>query len=361
MVEPNHFKQILDSLLTAVIVLDRDLNIYCVNNSAEILLGISGEHFVGRPVSQCFSECDPTANNFREAVINKSDFTMRRAVWKLHNDTEITVDYSVMQNFDLESIIVEVQPLDRLLRISREEAMLATQETSKNLVRSLAHEIKNPLGGIRGAAQLLERELSMSDAGNDYDEFTRIIIDETDRLRNLVDRMLGPRRAPKEEPTNIHEVLEHVMSVLKAETEGRPSFDRDYDPSIPHIKGDRELLIQAILNIVRNAVQVLQENNQDNGHIIFRTRVQRRFTIGRTQHALVLRASIVDNGPGIPPEIIEDIFFPMITGRAEGTGLGLAIAQNLISQHKGTIECESVPGKTEFSIYLPLDNNHAEA
>ena len=238
--------------------------------------------------------------------------------------------------------------------------MLSTQETSRNLVRSLAHEIKNPLGGIRGAAQLLARELSAHSI--DFDEYTRIIIDETDRLRNLVDRMLGPHRPVNRKPTNVHEVLERVIKVVRAETSNQLELVRDYDPSIPEIPGDRELLIQSLLNIARNAVQVLLEHDlEKDGVITFRTRVQRRYTIGRKQHPLVARISIADNGPGIPPELVKDIFFPMITGRAEGTGLGLAIAQNLIGQHDGIIKCESVPGLTEFSIYLPLDEPYAEA
>lgn len=355
------YKQILDSLLTAAIVLDSDLYVSFVNASAEILLSVSSEQVVGRHVTQCFCDLDGSPTSFRDALAENRNFTMRRARWRLHNCSEITVDYSVTSNPELGLIIIEAQPLDRLLRISREEAMLSTRETSRNLIRSMAHEIKNPLGGIRGAAQLLARELS-SRYTSDFDEYTRIIIDETDRLRNLVDRMLGPHRRVKSEPTNVHEVIEHVMSVLRAETENCLPLIRDYDPSIPEIPGDRELLIQAILNVARNAVQVLQENGHEkDGQITFRSRIQHRFTIGRKQYPLVVKISILDNGPGIPTEIIDDIFFPMISGRAEGTGLGLAIAQNLIGQHEGIIECDSEPGLTEFSIYLPLEDHYAEA
>ncbi len=361
MVEPSHYKQILDNLLTATIVLDQQLRISCVNTSAEILLSVSNDQVLGKDARHCFADIDGTPDSFMEALRDNRHYTMRRARWRLHNNIEITVDYSVTPNPDLGMIIIEAQSLDRLLRINREEAMLSTQETSRNLIRSMAHEIKNPLGGIRGAAQLLARELANSQM-DDYEDYTRIIIDETDRLRNLVDRMLGPHRQAHRKPTNIHEVLEHIMSVLRAETSNTINIKRDYDPSIPDVPGDRELLIQALLNIAGNAVQVLQEHDlAEQGCIIFRTRVQRRFTIGRKQHPLVARISIIDSGPGIPPELIEDIFFPMITGRAEGTGLGLAIAQNLISQHDGIIECDSEPGMTEFSIYLPLEEDYAEA
>lgn len=358
MVEPVNFKQLLDNLITAVIVLDADLKLFHINVAAEMLLGISGEQAVGKPIQYCFNELDGTPASLREALQFNHHFTKRRARWRLHNHSEITVDYSVTPSAELDMVIVEVQPLDRLLRISREEAMLSSQETSRNLVRSMAHEIKNPLGGIRGAAQLLERELNSPD----LEEYTRIIIDETDRLRNLVDRMLGPNKPAERKLFNIHEALEHVASVIKAEVGRQIVLVRDYDPSIPDLKGDKEQLIQATLNVARNAMQSLLESDTENARVItFSTRVQRRYTIGRRHYPLVVRVAIIDNGPGIPPELIEDIFFPMITGRAEGTGLGLAISQKLVNQHHGLIECTSEPGHTEFSIYLPLDDNYAEA
>lgn len=351
MLERTDFKQLLDSLITAVVVLDSKLDIYHVNASAEALLGISGTQVEGKPVGQCFSETDGTPGSLREALRQDRNFTKRKARWRLHNLSEITVDYSVTPNTEMDLLIIEVQPLDRMLRISREEALLSSQETSRNLVRSLAHEIKNPLGGIRGAAQLLERELP----GEDLEEYTRVIIDETDRLRDLVDRMLGPSQPLQRKPVNVHEVLEHVATVIKAEAGGRVSMLRDYDPSIPEIPGDKPSLIQGVLNIARNALQALQENpQQEDATIRFSTRIQRRFTIGRRHHPLVARVDIIDNGPGIPPDLLEDIFFPMITGRPEGTGLGLAISQNLVNQHDGLIECQSEAGKTVFSIYLPL-------
>lgn len=360
MVDPIHFKQILDGLTTAVLVLDADLKLYCVNNSAEMLLGVSGDQVVGKSIHHCFSDLDRSPKSFMAAVNQGRHLTFRRARWRLHNSSEITVDYSVTPNNELGSVIIEVQPLDRLLRISREEAMISTQETSRNLVRSMAHEIKNPLGGIRGAAQLLARELQTRE-GESLEDYTGIIIDETDRLRNLVDRMLGPHKPLEHQPVNVHEVFEHVLAVISAETGKTIKLRRDYDPSIPEVPGDKELLIQATLNIARNAVQALLENEMDGtGEIILSSRVQRRCTIGRKQYALAAKISIVDNGPGINPEIIEDIFLPMITGRAEGTGLGLAIAQNLISQHHGTIECRSIAGHTDFSIYLPLEGQNAK-
>lgn len=357
MVHPSHFKHILDGLMTAVIVLDDERRLYSVNSSAEALLGVSSEHILGKPIGECIKPISNDGETILDLIYQDGSFTMRKARWEVHNHTVITVDYSVIPNPELDAIIIEVQPLDRLLRISREESLQATAETSRNLIRSVAHEIKNPLGGIRGAAQLLSRELD----SNDLEEYTRVIISETDRLRNLVDRMLGPHRPAERDPINVHEVLEHVISVLRAETDNALSMKRDYDPSIPMIPADQELLIQAVLNIGRNAMQVLLENDmRDTGQITFCTRIKRRITIGRVQHPLVVKVCIVDNGPGIPADLIEDIFFPMITGRAEGTGLGLAIAQNLIGQHDGVIECDSRPGHTQFAIYLPLELNYAQ-
>ncbi|TVZ37290.1 two-component system nitrogen regulation sensor histidine kinase GlnL [Alteromonadaceae bacterium 2753L.S.0a.02] len=351
----NSYQHILDSLLTAIILVDHNLTVVHMNASAEMNLGVSGEKIAGKPIHACFSSADGTPMSLEDALRNNRNFTKRKASWNLHNNQSIIVDYSVIPSHDMDHMVIEFQPLDRLLKISREEAMLASQETSRNLIRGMAHEIKNPLGGIRGAAQLLARELHHEE----LEEYTRIIIDETDRLRNLVDRMLGPHKSSEPKPTNIHEVLEHVYAVIRAEVGNQIVIKRDYDPSIPLLTADRAQLIQATLNIARNAMQSLIENNTETPLITFRTRVQRRYTIGRTHHPLVAKINITDNGPGIPPELIEDIFFPMITGRANGSGLGLAISQNLVNLHRGIIECVSEKGKTEFTIYLPLDTDNA--
>ncbi|MFW5824592.1 MAG: nitrogen regulation protein NR(II), partial [Marinobacter sp.] len=242
------------------------------------------------------------------------------------------------------------------LRISREEDLLTQQETTRILVRGMAHEIKNPLGGIRGAAQLLDRELD----DEDQKEYTQVIIAEADRLRGLVDRMLGPNRALRFAPTNIHEVLERVRTLLEAESRGRLNFRRDYDVSLPEFPGDKEQLIQAFLNIARNAMEAAFEYrdgpcSDEPPTITFRTRVLRQFTIGQRRHRLVCRVDIIDNGPGIAPDLLQNIFYPMISGRANGTGLGLSITQSIIGQHHGLVECESEPGKTDFIIFLPLE------
>jgi two-component system, NtrC family, nitrogen regulation sensor histidine kinase GlnL len=349
------YKQLLDSLTTAVVLVDSSFRVVDINTAAESLLEVSYQQIANTTLGAYFHESIAALEKIRKAMDDSSQYTKRKARWRLHTGKNITVDYTVTPLTDKGQLLLEVQPLDRLLRISRDEALIASQETTKNLMRGLAHEVKNPLGGIRGAAQLLDRELDTEE----LKEYTHIIIAEADRLRNLVDRMLGPRQPLDVKQTNIHEVLERIIAVVKAETAGKILFTRNYDPSIPDVPGDPEMLIQAVLNIVRNAMQALLEHKQNAApEIILRTRIHRQFTIGRKHYPLVAWISIEDNGPGIPQNIIDDIFYPMISGRAEGTGLGLAISQQLITQHHGLIECTSEPGQTIFSIYIPLDNKH---
>ena len=240
--------------------------------------------------------------------------------------------------------------VDRQLRISREEHLLSQHQATQALIKGLAHEIKNPLGGLRGAAQLLERELP----DPALREYTRIIIDEADRLQALMNRMIGPSRMPTRARVNIHNVLEHVRGLVLAEYPSGPLVLRDYDPSIPELTADQDRLIQAFLNIARNAAAATGVD----GQLELRTRVLRQFTIGSRRHRLVLLTEISDNGPGIPEEIKDRIFFPMVSGHPSGTGLGLAIAQELINQHGGLIEYESRPGNTRFYVYLPLESEH---
>jgi two-component system, NtrC family, nitrogen regulation sensor histidine kinase GlnL len=218
------------------------------------------------------------------------------------------------------------------------------------VLRGLAHEVKNPLGGLRGAAQLLERELS----DKQLKEYTRIIVHEADRLRNLVDRVMGGYTPLNKRPVNVHEVLEHVRKLVLVETPVGLTVRCDYDPSLPTLQADAEQLIQAALNILRNSVQALGGK----GTVVIRTRIERSFTIGHTHHRLALRVDIEDNGPGIPAELLDKIFYPMVTGRADGTGLGLSIAQDIVARHGGLIECASQPGRTLFTLYLPVENHH---
>lgn len=350
------YKHLLDSLNTAVVVADANLRVWHMNPAAEALLTVSGERVEGVNLGTVVHESEAALKDLQLALANDHQFTRRRAEWTTGHGSHLTVDYSVTPLTNPRGLLIEIQPLDRLLRISREEALLSAQDTSRNLVRGMAHEIKNPLGGIRGAAQLLARELD----DGELKEYTQVIIEEADRLRNLVDRMLGPRTPPKLQPINIHQILERVCVLVIAESAGAVTITRDYDPSIPDLPGDAEQLLQATLNIVRNAMQALLENKVEHGVICLRSRIQRQFTIGRVHHPLVCRIDIVDNGPGVPAGLIEDIFYPMISGRAEGTGLGLAISQQLINQHNGLIECESRPGQTQFTIYIPMEQPDAK-
>ena len=329
---------LLDNLTTATLLLNGELRLEYMNPAAEMLLAVSGQRSHGQFISELFTESTEALSSLRQAVEQAHPFTKREAQLTSLTGQTITVDYAVtpILHQGQTLLLLEVHPRDRLLRITKEEAQLSKQETTKMLVRGLAHEIKNPLGGIRGAAQLLARELP-EDGLRDY---TNVIIEEADRLRNLVDRMLGSNKLPSLAMTNIHEVLERVCSLVEAESQGCFTLVRDYAPSLPDVLIDREQMIQAVLNIVRNAMQAISSQNELRlGRITLRSRALRQFTIGHVRHRLVARVEIIDNGPGIPLELQDTLFYPMVSGRPDGTGLGLAITQNIISQHQGLIEC----------------------
>lgn len=357
MLTSDFHKRLLENLSTSVILLNQQLQASYMNPAAEMLLEVSGKRTKDAFVRDIFIESPDSVESLKKCFLQGHSYIKRETEFLLHNGNKITVDYSAspVPGTTPPLLLVEIQARDRLLRISREEELLANQETARILIRGMAHEIKNPLGGIRGSAQLLERELP----DPELHEYTQIIIEESDRLRNLVDRMLGPNKAFKLAPCNIHEVLERVYSLINVEAKGRIRLIRDYDPSIPEFAGDKEQLIQAFLNISRNAMQALtqQTTRKTPGSITFKTRPLRQFTIGHTRHRLVLRVDIVDDGPGIPNNLVQNIFYPMISGRADGTGLGLSITQGIIGQHNGLVECESEPGKTNFIIFIPLENN----
>ena len=347
-------QQLLDHLSTGVLLLDGDLTVIYMNPAAEDLLQVSGRRGVGENFASFIRDNEQDLNTINDAFESGHAYTKREAGLTLHNQHHITIDYSVSPIHHPEThsavLLIEIQGRDRLLRISREEQLISNQETTRSLVRGMAHEIKNPLGGIRGSAQLLARALPEED----LKEYTNIIIEEADRLRDLVDRMLGPHQLPQTELTNVHEVLERICQLLYAEHPNAVHIERDYDPSIPEFFIDKSQLIQAVLNICRNGIQALLENHIEAPQLILKTRTISQFTIGHRRHRLVAHIMIVDNGPGIPDHIQENLFYPMVSGRAEGTGLGLSIAQTLINQHDGIIEYDSAPGRTAFSIYLPL-------
>ena len=346
-------QQILENLSNAVLCLDDGLNVTYLNPACEVLFGISTRYAEGQALAQAIPPLAEQEQQLLEAIAANNAYTARELQLPKANDT-VTVDCTVTPlsaSGGQRGLLMELMPLDRHLRISRDDQLLAQHEASRHVIRGLAHEIKNPLGGLRGAAQLLEREL----ADEGQKEYTQVIINEADRLQNLVNRLLGPNRPPEMTEINIHEPLERVRQLVEAELPSGISLDRDYDPSIPNMVADAEQLIQSFLNIVRNAVQAVGEE----GQIFVRTRTQRRFTIASVNHRLVDRVDIEDNGPGLPAEMIEQIFYPMVTSRAEGTGLGLSISQSLINAHGGLIECHSRPGKTVFSVFLPLDEANA--
>lgn len=350
------YKQILENLSTAVVLLDGKMSVEYANPAAEMLLEATLRRLTQIPVSEWFSPETNGIEDLRACFESGHPYTRREARLVTQGGGQLTVDYSINPLFWTggRQLLIEIEARDRLMRIEREEDLLTQHETARSLVRGMAHEIKNPLGGIRGAAQLLERELP-DPALHDY---TRVIIEEADRLRNLVDRLLGPRKLPKLEDVNIHAILERVCQLIEAETKGSVKLDRDYDPSIPEFTGDAEQLIQAVLNIIRNSMQAMQAVDTESPTIKIRTRAFRQITLGAEKHRLVCSVEIADNGPGIPEEILSKIFYPMVSGRAEGTGLGLSIAQSIINQHQGLIECETRPGETKFQLFIPLEINH---
>jgi two-component system nitrogen regulation sensor histidine kinase GlnL len=249
-------------------------------------------------------------------------------------------------------VVIEMLPVAQQARQEREERLLDQAQMNKELIRNLAHEIKNPLGGIRGAAQLLEMEID----ARDLKEYTQVIIHEADRLQTLVDRLLAPHRRPHVvSDVNIHEVCERVRSLILAEFPRGLRVVRDYDTSLPEFRGDSEQLIQAVLNIAHNACQALAERiAQGDAELVLRTRIARQVTFGKQRYRLALELHVIDNGPGVPPALQDRIFYPLVSGREGGSGLGLTLAQTFIQQHHGLIECDSVPGRTDFKILIPL-------
>ena len=347
------FRRILENANTAILLFDADLELVYMNPASEMLLAISAKRAAAAPVDRLLPNNQSLVESLRRGLQSGHPYSERELSLRLANGQEITVDATITPISDSQqeqSLLVEISQLDRQLRIAREEHLLAQHNATREVVRGLAHEIKNPLGGLRGAAQLLERELD----DDELKEYTNIIIGEADRLQNLLNRMLGPNTLPHNQHINIHELLERVRQLVQAEVPETIRIERDYDPSVPELYADPDQLIQALLNLVRNAVQALG----DEGTVTLRTRTRRQITIGSLRHKLVASIEVIDNGPGIDQEMIDKIFYPMVTGRAEGTGLGLPIAQALINQHQGLIECRSQPGQTVFTILIPLENTH---
>jgi len=341
---------LLDQLSTSVLLLDQKLHIVYVNAAAEQLMSASRQRTVGKRLIEIVTVPDDLITRLRDAIRHNQSFTDRQATIEPHGVDPIVVDCVITPHTtrnNQRGLLVEIDALDRPLRIAREEAMLSQQEQTRSLLRGLAHEIKNPLGGLRGAAQLLERQLTEPE----LHEYTSIIMNEADRLRTLIDRMLGPVTRPQRIAVNIHEALEHVRKILLVGAPTNVNITFDYDVSIPEFISDRDRLIQALLNIAGNAMNAVG----DRGNILFRSRVITSFTIGAERHRLVAALEIHDDGPGVPAELLDQIFFPMVTGTDNGTGLGLSIAQSIMNQLGGLVECRSEPGNTVFTILIPLE------
>lgn len=346
---------LLDNLTTSVILLDDQLCIFHINPAAEALLETSDRRSHKVYIGDLILNADSLLPALQNVRSNGNTFIARKGELRLATRNSLVVDYAIspLDDFAPGFLLLEIQSPDKAWEIHRKEALLSTHEATSELVRGLGHEIKNPLGGIRGAAQLLALELD----SRELQDYTNIIIEETDRLVNLVDRLTGSYRKPVVTLLNIHEVTERVRGLLEAECRGSINIGRDYDPSIPEFMGDSEQLIQAVLNIARNAMQALNESPEtiSQPRITLRTRTASHIAIGTKIHKLCVRVQVIDNGPGIPAEMLGNIFYPLISGRAEGTGLGLSIAQSIVKSHKGLIECESRPGHTVFTVTLPIN------
>jgi two-component system nitrogen regulation sensor histidine kinase GlnL len=341
--------RILDTLNTSILCLDHERCISYVNAAGEALFENSANSLVGRPFASLLSQLEPSSI-LAKLQLESIDFTEHEAVITLASGKVITANYSIYAfptPLQENAILLEIQQLEHQAQFAQDELKQLQQQATQQLARGLAHEINNPLGGIRGAAQLLQRALDRPE----WTEYTEVIISEVDRLQALTSNMLVPGNQLQKKPVNILEVLEHIRRIMLAAEPDRIRMIRNYDPSIPEFAADRDLLIQAFLNLVRNAVQAIDGA----GEVTLHTRVEFRYTIGQTTHPLVLRVDISDNGHGIPQELGDTIFLPMITDKADGSGLGLPIAQEIISRHGGTIRLKSSPSGTTFSVYLPLE------
>jgi two-component system nitrogen regulation sensor histidine kinase GlnL len=345
---PNCFNG-LDLLSSAVVLVDDKLTIRHANPAAENLFAVSLRQLAGWPLTRLVGEPAGLPAALDNALKNNWSYTghnlnvAKDGAEPLHVDCTVTpIDAGGSR------LLLEFRPIDQQLKAAREEQLAQQQQVSRELVRNLAHEIKNPLGGIRGSAQLLERELLSAHLR----EYTQVIINEADRLQDLMQRLLSSHRTMQPSQVSIHEILERVRRLIHAEFAG-VRVRRDYDTSLPDITGDREQLIQAILNISRNAAQALKGH----GEIVFRTRAARQVTLVKRHYRLALELQVIDNGPGIPEEIRDKIFYPLVSGRENGSGLGLTLAQSFVQQHGGTIEVRSRPGQTCFSLILPLTTN----
>lgn len=344
---------ILGNLITAVLVIENNLTVCYANPAAEQLLCLSARRLREHPLSELLPHWSITLEKIKNTLKNGAGLTdsdvMLVINGQVHNVELSASSIPWQKEFSQETsaMLLEIKTIDKQRQISKEFQQQAQQQAAKEMVRGLAHEIKNPLGGLRGAAQLLEKLLP----DPNLHEYTRIIIEQADRLKNLVDKLLGPQQLGHHRPENIHVVLEKVRQLVEIEVKDIKII-RDYDPSLPDLNMDPEQLEQAMLNIINNAAQALQHTQ--NSEITLRTRSEHQVVINGKRYRLAARIDITDNGPGINPELKDTLFYPMVSGRAEGSGLGLAITRDLISQHQGKIYVDSSSERTTFTILLPI-------
>ncbi len=343
----NLHRRILESQSTPLLVVDHDERLCYLNPAAEDLFAVSARRVIQVPLGELI----PGDRQLHAAIRRTREGNapvVQRDITLPHAQGELVADLFLSPMDDGSGrVIVELARRDLVARADRDARLMEQQAVLDKLLRGLAHEIKNPLGGLRGAAQLLERELPEAALR----EYTGVIIREADRLQALVDQILGPRGGLRRRVLNIHEVVEHVHTLVRLDLPPGVSLERDYDPSLPELLGDRDLLIQALLNVVRNAVEAVDGK----GRIVLRTRAVRHVAVGGRTLRLAVRLEVEDDGPGVPEAIRDEIFFPMVTGRAEGCGLGLSIAQSAVNRHGGLVQFESAPGRTVFAIILPLE------
>jgi two-component system nitrogen regulation sensor histidine kinase GlnL len=337
---------------TAVIVVNAHLHVSYINDAALNLLETGLSQVLDKAIYDFFVADSFNKERFANALDSGEEFTESELQLCFKDGRSVMVDLQAsLLNIDVKkSLLIEILPIDKQRKMSQETQQYAQQMAARELIRGLAHEIKNPLGGIRGAAQLLGKELT----DPAHNEFTQMIIDQADRLRALVDRLLGPNSLPQKRLCNVHEIIEKVRTVITADASYSIQVERDYDPSIPELYADPDMLQQALLNIARNANQALKSAKVEQPIISFKTRVERQCVIKGKRHTLCALVSIIDNGPGVPPELKDTLFYPMVTSKQQGSGLGLSIAQTLADHHQGKIDVESFPGYTEFTLHFPI-------
>lgn len=350
-------KAILESLSTAILMTNSKLRIVYANNAAEQLFGMS----LSKVLTLKITDIVEKNSNIYEAMVNAlkpnfQGFSASDIQIYIDKNTKIHVDLNITTHAgNTKGLVIEIRSLNYQHILNDDLQSQLQQDATRALIRHLAHEIKNPLGGIRGAAQLLEMTYAKD---NNVKDYTKVIIEQSDRLKNLVDSLLGPQKASGKKLCNIHYVIEKVISLGAMEVQGKVRFDKDYDPSLPDIEIDIDAMQQALLNVVGNAIQALIQNKIENPTIRVKTRASIGYLINGVQYPTSIAISITDNGPGIPENLIKTIFYPMFTTKSDGNGLGLCIAQGIVERHKGKIECQSTKGQTTFTITLPIVKNN---